>query len=310
MIRTTIDEREWEDLKKQVKQHEEYFKKQKQQIRAHSEVAAISTNLDPRENDIFKFISENPHCNKADVERHFKGKIARQTIFNIIDNLVEYGIVRDEINEKNRQTRSLVINTNSELASLIQQLDQFEEIYFLWLDKLKDGFEDQNKSIFEKYRVFEDVVSIYESFAKPYLMQGAYIWPKKINDAEYLSKLYTTLLTRLYQIQLGLAERSRVIFERYDLIENIVLNSTRLPVSKEAVLKSSKEFHIEKELANVLRVVENGRSKVAQAAFRSSSGKVRIDDRDYPGIRIGGKGNQAISRRVRPEKRKGILYKP
>ena len=94
-------------------------------------------------------------------------------------------------------------------------------------------------------------------------------------------------------MQLALIMKSRVIFEQYDLVENMILNSLTLPLSKDALLKSSKKFGYGEELDGVLHIVDNIGSEVKKAAFRSSGGRIRIGGRGnrvyYP-IIIPGKG--------------------
>ena len=118
------------------------MKRLEQQIQPRStDVTAIPNNLPPLESDVFRYVSDHSHCSKADVERHLKGKSARVTTFKTIDTLVECGFIRDELNEKNRQTHSLVVNNDNELSLLIQKLDKFEKAYFSLIDKLKERFE-------------------------------------------------------------------------------------------------------------------------------------------------------------------------
>lgn len=309
MARITIDENDWEHIIKSVKRHEECIKKLEQRIQPRSiDVTAIPSNLPPLESDVFRYVSDHSHCSKADVERYLKGKSARVTTFKTIDTLVECGLIRDEINEKNRQTHSLVVNNDNELSLLIQELDKFENAYFSLIDKFKEEFEDPESkseySPFQKYGAFEDILLIYQFILGTYSMRGIHIWPRRISDNESLSKLYTILFTRLSQMQLELAKRSRIIFEEYDIVENMVLNSSILPVSKDALFESSKMFHYEKELEDVLHIVDSIGSEVKKAALKSSRGNVKKDGLDRPAIRIGGRGNRAYGSINRSRKRK------
>jgi hypothetical protein len=140
-------------------------------------------------------------------------------------------------------------------------------------------------------------------------MNGIYIWPRGISDDELLSKIYTTLFTRLSQMQLHLIKGSRVIFEQYDLIENMVLDSSTLPVSKDDLFRSAKMFHYENELDSVLTIVDSIGSKVRNAAFKNSRGRVNKEGRYRAAIRIGGRGNQAHTPILVRGKRDHILDK-
>lgn len=307
LTRITIDENDWEHTKKSIKRHEECIKKLEQQIQPRStDVTAIPNNLPPLESDVFRYVSDHSHCSKADVERHLKGKSARVTTFKTIDTLVECGLIRDELNEKNRQTHSLVVNNDNELSLLIQKLDKFEKAYFSLIDKLKERFEDPESKgkPFQKYGALEDILSIYQFILGAYSMQGIYIWPRRISDDESLSKLYAILFTRLSHMQLELVKRSRIIFEQYDIVENMVINSSILPESKDALFESSKMFHYEKELEGVLDIIDSIGSEIKKAAFKSSRGNVKKDGQDRTAIRLGGRGNWAYSSIVRPRKRK------
>jgi hypothetical protein len=309
MARITIDENDWEHMNRLVNQNTEDIRKLGQQIQPHStDITSMPDSLTQLQSDIFRYISDHSHCNKADVERSLKDKGSKVTILKAIDTLVEYGLIRDEISKNNRQTHSLVVNNDNELSLLIRELDRFERAYFPLIDKLKEKFEDlenENKySSFQKYGAFEDILLIYQFILNAYLVRGIYIWPIRISDDELLSKLYTILFTRLSQMQLELIKRSRIIFEQYDLAENMVLDSSTLPVSKDDLFESAKMFHYEKELDGLLTIVDSIGSEGKKAAFKNSRGRVNIGGRDRAAIRIGGRGNRAISQKVRPSKRK------
>lgn len=298
MAKMFIDEKDWEHINKLVRQHDESIKRLERQIQPHSiDITSIPTNLTSLQNDIFRYVSEHPDCSKADVERSLKDKGAKVTIRNAIASLVEYKFIRDEISKNNKQTHSLLVNNDSELSLLTQELDKFEKAYFSLIDRFNGRFKDldsDNRHSFQKYGAFEDILSIYQFVLRTYLMKGIYKWPRRVSDDEILSRLYTILFVKLSKMQMELAKRSRIIFEKFDLVENMVLNSSIPPVSRDVLIKSSKMFHYEQELDGVLHIVDNIKSEVEEVAFRSSGGK----------IRIGGRGNRVYSPIVVPGKGK------
>ena len=123
MAKITIEEKDWERMQKSVKKHDEEITRLRQKVQPSSiDITSTPPNLTSLQSDIFRFVSEHPHCNKADVIDYLKDKGSRATVFKAIDILVEYGLILDGINEINRQTHSLVVNNDSELSLLIQEL--------------------------------------------------------------------------------------------------------------------------------------------------------------------------------------------
>jgi hypothetical protein len=248
-----------------------------------------TSSMDIREQQriIINFISNNQFCNSEDIVKGVKNHISRVLVFRNLRGLVADGAVRD--NRINRRDHRYSVDENNLLVQIPKQLDDFKQAYFLLIDKYRERFSvpgNKNKvSIFQKYGEFTDILSIYESVIQLYLWCGIHVWPKKIRDNESLSKLYTLLFSKLSEIQLNLAEKSRAILKEYDMIEGMITSYSVPTVTKKSLLKSSKKAHSVKELNAVMGFIDSIKSSLDNEAFNTAGGK----------IRIGGRGNHAYA---------------
>ena len=144
---------------------------------------------------VINFIANNPGCITEDVVRGMeigRFKIGRVKVFRILNDLKNENIVFEEISDKNRKNKKLFLNNSNLLVSVPQELETFEEVYFKLIDRLKrefDNREDINRYFprSKKYRVFTNVMSIYEHIIKSFLVNATYLWPNTISDTESLS---------------------------------------------------------------------------------------------------------------------------
>ena len=230
---------------------------------------------------IVNYIRSNQFCKAEDIVEGVKNDISRVPVFRCIQALVKDGSVKD--NKINRRDHRYNVDENNLLVQIPKQLEDFDRVYFLLIDKYMERFsdpEDKDKiSIFQKYGEFSDIMSIYEFVIRLYLWCGIYEWPKKIKDNESLLKLSTLLFSKLSEMQLKLAKMSRAMVEEYDMIEGMIISYSIPTLTKESLLKSSEEAHSVKELKTVLGVIDNIKSSLHKEAFKTAGDKTRIGGR-------------------------------
>lgn len=257
---------------------------------------------------VINFIANNPGCIAEDVVRGMeigRFKIGRVKVFRILNDLKNENIVFEEISDKNRKNKKLFLNNSNLLVSVPQELETFEEVYFKLIDRLKrefDNREDTNRYFprSKKYRVFTNVMSIYEHIIKSFLVNATYLWPNTISDTESLSKLYSTLFARLSQMYLRLANTNRAVLKEYDAINFMFINNASKirPRHKKSLIDSCKEFGSAKEMELVLHVADRISSRVSHGVFEKCGGKIRIggnENKATASVKIaGGLNNKAI----------------
>lgn len=85
---------------------------------------------------LIDFILHNQGCTKADIEKALP--ISRKTIFRLIDEQEEDGIV-EEIQEKpNSREHKLFVKKDNPLVIVISELEEFEKLYIQLLKKLNE----------------------------------------------------------------------------------------------------------------------------------------------------------------------------
>jgi hypothetical protein len=244
---------------------------------------------------IIDFINQNQGCTAEDV---VKGQAVngRDKTFKILKSLKAESIIFEEISERNKRNKKLFVNSSNPLVLLQRELETFEAAYLLLIERLKEKFEMRNDSgeyfsRAKKFKVFMNILSIYEHIIKSYLSSATYSWPRTVRDTESLSKLYAKLFSRLSQIQLSLANTNRDVLNEYDAVDFMLVNHAPniRPGYKKSLIDSCKEFRLEKEMESVLHLADRLSSKANRGIFEGCGGKIRVggdENRVYSPVRI------------------------
>ena len=91
-----------------------------------------------RRKKLFGFILRNQGCTKADIEKA-NISISRKTIFKVIDDLKEDGIVEEIQENPNSREHKLFVNVDNPLVRVTSELEEFEKAYKALLKKLKES---------------------------------------------------------------------------------------------------------------------------------------------------------------------------
>jgi hypothetical protein len=200
------------------------------------------------------------------------GKPSRITVLNILHNLEQKKTI-DAVKRSNGQLYQLFINKDDLIASLQTNLGDFENTYFLLLQKAKDRFEEKTtttrKTIGAKTTTRVDVDNefistlscmlwIYEDMVKAYLIYAFLIWPDKTNNnSEKLNELYTILFSRLTKMQLKLSNALPIKSLVLLATKTMIVRSLELPRHIEATLDHCKEYDLFDEAAKTIDAVWN-----------------------------------------------------
>lgn len=208
-----------------------------QMDRESAKEKAVSGELTQDEKNILEYISDHPNSTKQNVVDHFKGQIARTPVFNTIENLVRYDIVKDSLDPKNRQAHRLIINSDSVFLKVLQDLGSFETYFIQLLQRIKEEHVkaytsidneleskwnlkkritlqelesvQKNPDYFEvtKYVhtypiMFHKPIRVFREVEQAYIIRSISEWPLKIREPRLLNKLFSMCFNRLLSIQL------------------------------------------------------------------------------------------------------------
>jgi DNA-binding MarR family transcriptional regulator len=201
--RITIDENEWEKLKKDVNSL-----KERSEYKSNS-IPLLKTDLEEKERRVLGYIKNNPFVNKDQVVKHFEGTpgLSRMPVFKIIKSLIKRGYLIEQRSENNRHTRSLVVNENSKLLLVSKEMEDFKKHFFMLLDKVKQKLEQTKgnqrvASEKNKTEILSFVGHIYQQFVSIYMFRAILAWTNKLHDRQTLHELYSIILSNIMEIQL------------------------------------------------------------------------------------------------------------
>lgn len=179
------------DPKKSVHEEIELLKaevkklKQKDAHKKRGEEQPVDTyaELNERQNEVLRYIKDHPNSTKQAIVDGLVGKMARLPIYKIIDGLAELRIINDNPDPKNRHIRRLIVNSDSEFLSVIEELDRFREHFKQLLQKI---WEKAEKEYAPTGPGRDDVKNEYfELHAMPYLVLDAILQSYIIRSTIY-----------------------------------------------------------------------------------------------------------------------------
>ncbi len=168
-----------------------------------------------RRNLIINFTVGNQGCSKENVVNNLHELISRKTVFRLLGELIEGGIIRKEKSKPNSREYRLYVDADNPLVLVPEELDEFDNIFFLLLTDALAMYDKINKT--DKYitmrspeltagsidliiypiHLFQDIVNIYN-------IHSIIRWPTKVHDKLALKNLYFDVLMKLSEIQIGI----------------------------------------------------------------------------------------------------------
>ena len=196
---------------------------------------------------LINFILRNQGCTKADIEKSKDAiPISRKTIFKLIDELEEDGIVNEIMEKPNSREHKLFVIKDNLTVRVTSELEELFERYLKYDDKVSKverisklrtelthelasrksqsnivdrnteneitSFRDEVKLVLKKLdnsgNVFSSIgpILIFKILMYAYSCRSTLIWPQIIKDKQTLSKLYSIVYTKIAEIQLHLTE--------------------------------------------------------------------------------------------------------
>jgi hypothetical protein len=194
-------------------------------------VAQIDNNR--RRELILDFISKNQGCNKQTVVHYFDPSqsesltenmsiseinISKKTIYRLIEELVEEGLVRVEKERSNSRDLKLFVDKNNPLVLIPQQFERIESIYNVLLNRFQNFYDSRFKMMDDSPDNIDVRVSAFTDFFTYPLDQlptiilriisdsvtfhSQMIWPNKIHDEDSLRKLLVKSYMKLASLSM------------------------------------------------------------------------------------------------------------
>ena len=142
---------------------------------------------------IIKFVSQNQGCTFGQIAEGVKDKISRVPAYNIVSDLVDDVIVKDE--KVNRRDHRYFVDTNNPVIVTSREIDEFESAYISLLKKVKEHInrryhelktrhsnpEQRNVDEADEFLYATDLIprllSIFSEVLKTYMLRSTIIWP-------------------------------------------------------------------------------------------------------------------------------------
>ena len=202
MTRIALESEKIDDIKKQLEilvktagkiESDNYKYHIKQRMKA----------LDEKEKVIIKFVKNNPGTSKQNVVDSVN--YARVTVFRNIKNLVNYGIITQELdNQKHR----LYFNDENVFTSVLDDIKSFKKSYINLIKIADEAYKNKiargdNTKLYSEM-IGNDLATILKHLIMNYSLYAVFEWPKMIKDSEGLNRLYLTVFQSLNEIFLEL----------------------------------------------------------------------------------------------------------
>jgi hypothetical protein len=168
---------------------------------------------------VTEYITNNPGCNEQKVVKALEGRLSRVPVRNAIIELKKDGIIRIETKRANSRDYNLYVNSDNILVLVENELKEFEKSFLSLIENSKQKFDAQYLAIKNDVSSqnfgsrFEPILPllsqplyIFQEVVNVFLIRAMITWPSKVEDKEILKKLFTSLFTKLADIQVRISE--------------------------------------------------------------------------------------------------------
>ena len=175
-----------------------------------------------REKIIVDYVSTHQGCTAQDIVDGVIDKISRIPVFNIINQLVNDGVLRDD--KINRRDHRYFVVENNLLVSVPKELEVFARNFYFILEKVQICLADRNlaKKLAQrfhwkaenmtpdnfhklievhKHQLLDPAVDVFFAQVIRYNIRAISVWPSMIKDPEVLSKLYILVFSKFNEIR-------------------------------------------------------------------------------------------------------------
>jgi hypothetical protein len=178
---------------------------------------------------IINYIATHQGCTKADLERGLKDLISKKTIHKWVSEMINEYILFEKKEKLNSRDHKLFVNENNPLVSAPKEIEQFENAFFSFFNKITNRYE--NTLLVRAWEDYQDEegkrstihapkllsherlaelttlrLSIFFRMIDSYLFRSILIWSKQIQDKETRRKLYENVFTKIADMLINITE--------------------------------------------------------------------------------------------------------
>jgi hypothetical protein len=164
------------------------------------------SSAESRKSMVINFVKAHEGCSKEDVVQGLHDDISRVTIFNIIKELKNAGVLDVKRDKPNSRAVRLHVHEQSLLVTVPKDLDEFEAAFFPLLDDMIK-FQEAEKARPDRFDRIDDtsdliatVIMMFFDMAKKYQLSAIFGWPGQLKD-KALMELNSLVLTRIGAMQ-------------------------------------------------------------------------------------------------------------
>ena len=225
---------------------------------------------------VIDFIQTNSGCIAEDILRG-QNRIGRKKLFRILSDLKNENVITEGEKPKPKaRNKPLLVNGANPLTVILNELEKFEKIYYLILEKTVDVC---NKKRTDAISALEqdleeppyiDLVSdisfmwqpfnIFVEVLKMYLIRLITVWSKVIQNKEVTSKLYSMIFAKFAYIQARSYEIMASKISEEIISDTIRSSNTTVQKNIAQQLKEHtqilKKYSMEKEAKELLDFLE------------------------------------------------------
>lgn len=180
---------------------------------------------------ILEFVSNNQYCNKQYIVEYFdpnerkskrnirrsKINISKKTIYRIIHELVNDGLLIEEKERSNSREWKLHVDTSNPVLSVPIELDQFETNYLALLDEVKKKVKVKGVEVIDLLR---DTLNIFSELFSIYNYHALLIWPRKIKNKADLHKLHLLVYSKTMNMYVQILNKFRSLFPNEEYVRD------------------------------------------------------------------------------------------
>jgi hypothetical protein len=232
-------------------------------------------NNQQRRNTLIEFIRKHPGCTKEKIVKQEAIQISRVTVFKLLEELKNEGIV-DEVMEKgNSRDHKLFVNTSNLLVIVPKELEEFEKAFFPLFEKAKREFQYRakkskfNSSEFSSiYQLISQPLFMFYQVVNSYYIRSLMLWPTIILEEDALKNLYTIVFTKIANMQSRISEILRS------------LNTPNMNVGLEAAMLRRMLYATEKMMISYDIFTKFGMQKEMESLL-DSLWKINLDYQEH-----------------------------
>ena len=169
-----------------------------------------SYDLEEREQLVIEYLNKNAGSTKEQVVDGLKNDYSRMPVLNIINKLLETGLIIKEEDKNRKRTYHLFVNYQNIVTSLKEELDAFKYYYSELLDQaipvMKNLLKDEGEEVLQYWNLLNALIYPYKYLCIMYVTSDIFLWHRRPLDNDTLHRKFEIFFKTTKQIHSKLLE--------------------------------------------------------------------------------------------------------